>query len=255
MHWLGIAATAALFVYAWRRLAFAPSLRWKFLLALLGLTAYSNLQAFLMPDELLTPFGVFDMWFRHACFYAGQLFFFIFLNRIIFWASEDRTKAKRHEKIAVVAFLFLATLEWFSPHPAMAHHTVSLLVGDLTPYRVLLYLTDQGIQHIVAILFFILSLAILRSESLYAELLPSYLERRRVIMPFLAANTYFILLHVWEFLFESRHLFPFIPDEAGDYVEYAFFFAGMTFLAFAVRRLARSRSVFVSGSKTHETAV
>lgn len=232
-----VAATLALAVYAWRALRGTPAQRGWFLAALIGLTGYQTLQLFLHPDGLLTGYGVFDIWFRHLCFYAGQYGLFVFINRIIFHGLKDRTVPRRNERVALAAVLLLCALQLAAPHAAHAHHEVTLLTGEITPYRVLLYLTDQGLQHIIAVIFFLVSLAVLRSQSLYAELQPGTRARGRLILPFLIGNAGFISLHVWEFLIESRHLFPSMQGDAGEMVEYAFLFFGLILFLVGIRRL------------------
>src|SRR5687768_3527457 len=143
-EYAGLIATLAVAAYAWRSLRGTPALRVRFLAALLGLTAYLNLKLILHGEELLTPFGVFDIWFRHLFFYAGQYCFFIFVNRVIFHRPQDQKASRRREGAALLVLLLLSGLQLASPHGAHASHEVSLLAGDLTPYRFLLYLTDQG---------------------------------------------------------------------------------------------------------------
>jgi hypothetical protein len=232
-----IATTLALAAYAWRALRGMSAQRGWFLAALIGLTAYENLQLFLHPPILLSPAGVFAIWFRHVFFYAGQLCFFVFINRIIFQGFKDRTIPRRNERAAFLAFLLLSLLQLAMPHAAHAHHEVSLLTGELTPYHFLLYLTDQGLQHLIAIVFFLVSLAVLRSQNLYAQLQPGMPQRGRLIMPFLLGNVGFIAMHVWEFLVESRHLFASMQGGAGEMVEYAFFFFGLSLFLVGIRRL------------------
>jgi hypothetical protein len=236
-QYLGLAATLGLAVYGWRALRGTSSLRGWFLAALLGLTAYQNLAMLLHPMEEFSPYGIFDAWFRHLCFYLGQLCFFIFVNRIIFYRSADRSAPRRNERGALLAFLLLAGLQLAAPHQAHAHHEITLLTGELTPYRFLQYLTAQGAQHILAIIGFLVSLAVLRSQGVYAQLRPEAPKRARLIAPFLIGNASFIMLHVWEFLAESRHLFASLPESAVESIEYAFVFFGLAMFFLGIRRL------------------
>jgi len=237
LSYAGLAATLGVAIYAWRALRGTASLRGWFLASLIGLTGYQNLAPALHPAEFLSPQGIFDTWLRHAVFYAGQFCFFVFVNRVIFYRSTDRAARGRREGAALAALLFLSVLQLAAPHGAHAHHEVSLLSGEVTPYRVLLYLSDQGLQHIVAIVFFIISLAVLRSQSLYAQLRPEAPQRARFIAPFLAGNAAFISLHIWEFLAESRHLFASLPEDLIESCEYGFFFIGLILLCRGLRRL------------------
>jgi hypothetical protein len=232
--------TLAVFVFHRRRVG-RGVLRVYFLSSLVLLPAYLNLGLFLRAGELLSPVGVFDMWFRHAVFYLGQLFFFLFVMRLFALQLEKanaRTVPKAFARIMTVAYLALLLL----PHRAHATHSVNLFDPGPTPYGVLLFLTDQGIQHLLAVLFFFVTAAVIRAQSLYAGLGPV----KRVLNAFMLANACFILLHLWEYFTESLHLFPLTPETLGAAIEYAFQFGGILLMHRAAAGLGRARLVGVS---------
>lgn len=188
-----------------------------YLLALGLLPAYLNWKLFLDPEGLLTPLGLFDMWFRHLFFYSGQLFFFLFVLNLF------NIKIGRIQKtLMVLAYLFLLIL----PTAARAFHSVNILEIPATPYNLLLFLTDQGVQHILAIIFFFLTIAIVRTKSMYPGL--------GALNPFMIwlfiANGFFILIHIWEYLAESLHFFGFLSHDLVESIEFVFQYAGLLLL-------------------------
>lgn len=203
-----------------------------FLLALFCLPLYVQLEPIFHAEELLTSYGMFDMWFRHAVFYLGQVFFFLFVFRLL--SKDGIPTARRAKKIgkAVVAAYALFLL---LPTAARAAHEIDLFTLDPTPYNILLFLTDQGLQHVLAVLFFFFTIAIIRTQGLYR----GYEAVKSVVYAFFVANCFFILLHIWEYAVETQHLLPWLDDEAGEGVEFGIQYVGLILFYLAFRKWRR----------------
>jgi hypothetical protein len=235
-----LAATAAIAWYAARNLKDLKDLRLWFIVFLLGATSYKNLEPFIHPEELLTPYGVFGIWFRHAVFYAGQFGFFVLINRVIFAGLRPSDPVRRASRLPL-ALLVIGAAVGLLPHPTHAYHTVDLLAVGVTPYTFMLYLTDQGVQHVIAVVFFLLALGVLYSQSLYPALHLPAAVRRRIITPLATANLCFIAVHVWEFLLESRHVWPTVSEELIEMGEFVFILPGLALLLAGAAIIGRSK--------------
>lgn len=224
-----VVLSIGLTVFAWKKVS-KPHPQTFFRLAVILLPMYVNLKLFFAADTLLSPAGMFDIWFRHIFFYIGQWCFFQFVLKW-FSAHLDATQAKTTNAVRHFGtLLFLAFL--LMPHMAHASHTVKIFELPLTPYNVLLFVTDQGLQHILAILFFFFTIAITRTQAQYAGLQPL----KRVLYAFFVANGFFIMTHVWEYLFESQHLFSFVDYGAGEIFEGVLQFLALFLFYRAIRR-------------------
>lgn len=204
-----------------------------FLFAFALLPSYSHLTLFFETEDMLSPAGVFDMWFRHVFFYLGQLFFFLFIFRLLGDGTDARpprghTGSKRAAG-TVLGLLLLLLL----PSRAEAHHMVDIFALPLTPYNVMLFLTDQGVPHLLVILFFFLKIAIVRTQQLYKG---NEAAKQLVYFAFFA-DVWFIFLHIWEYLTESLHLFSSYVSTYGEPTEYLFQYTGIILLALVARRM------------------
>lgn len=227
-----LALWLALLVKLWRPLYASKTGRW-FLLAFMLLPAYKHLQFFRAEPDLLTGAGMTDMWGRHLAFYLGQLFFFLF----IFGLMAKYTPAGKPRKAKVAAGLLTAAYVAFLlvPTAARAVGSVDIFALPPTPYNVLLFATDEGIQHLLAILFFFLQIAIVRTQQLYS----GNDELKSFVNFCFLANACFIMLHIWEYCFETLGLIPFVSDDAGEAFELVFQFAGLALLYASGKRLIR----------------
>ncbi len=202
-----------------------------FLFACLLLPAYKNLEFFRMEPELLTPAGMTDMWVRHIVFYLGQLFFFLFIFRLL--AAQTPLGKPKRAKVAAGVLVAAYVAFLLVPTAARAIGTVDIFELPPTPYNILLFATDQGIQHLLAVLFFFLQIAIIRTQQLYVGN-----DRLKNFVNFcFLANALFILLHVWEYLFETLGLFPFVSDEGGEFGEFLCQLGGVALLFAAGKRV------------------
>lgn len=212
------------------RKALVRDARLPFLLTLIFLPSYLHWKFFIESDYVLATFGVFDIWFRHLSFYIGQFFFFLFVTKLLLHHVESAERAGVKKTLTRMLALFGAL---FLAAPSVAHaiHTVNIFSIPKTPYNILLYLTDQGVQHILVAVFFLINVAIVRAQALYAEMG----RVRRAIFFLFAGNACFLFLHMWEYITESLHLLS-IPHELVESIEWIFQYAGMIMLYVAVTR-------------------
>lgn len=233
---ISVVISVALLAFAWNKLAASP-LKLYFLLALGFLPLYLNLKLFLEADHLLSPAGVFDIWFRHFFFYVGQLCFFAFVSKI-FTESESGAGARAAKLVVSVLAALYAGLLIF-PQAVLAFHTVNIFQIPKTPYNIILFLTDEGVQHIVAILSFFIILSIARIQTSNTE----FAQFRKVTLQLLFANGFFVLVHFWEYLAESLHFFQFLTDEFVEGVEYMLQFSGLVFFFYFAFVYLKSKEI------------
>jgi hypothetical protein len=205
-------------------------------LALLCLPLYVHLEPILAAGELLTPYGLFDIWIRHAAFYLGQLFFFLFIFHFVS-LTVHRPGAKRAAKVmSALSIVFFLSLIALTP-ATHAAHTVDIFEIEQTPYNVLLFITDQGVQHILAILFFFLTIAAIRTQSLYV----GRESMKQLLYGFFLANSFFIAIHVWEYMAESQHLFPSLEHEVVELIEFGLQYVALALMFIPIRRVNATR--------------
>ncbi len=234
---ISIIATLGIFLYMRKVL---PESRYKktFLWLFPLLAAYTNWKLFLHPDDMLSNFGIFDMWFRHAFFYTGQWFLLVFFALLFESVAADSSNARSRSDYFRVFLPGLLLI--LIPTVIITLAVMNLKDVAFTLYNFIYFVTDYGIQHILALLFFFSTMAYVRSFALY----PEYRTVKNFLQWFAAANFFFIMLHLFEYTSETLHLFPWLSDATGENLEAVFQYAALFLTAVSAYKL--------SGIKTSE---
>lgn len=221
-------------IFALRAARNTPGLIY-FFLAFIFLPSYLNLKFFFGPIGFFKISGVIDSWLRHPPFYFGQLFFFLFVMSLVSLRLEEVEKKKVRLFIFLISLLYAVFLIF--PSFVFGYHGVNILNKPIAFFNMLLFLEDQGVQHILALLFFLLTFAIVRLKPFYAGLEPFI----KVASWFFIANTCFIIIHFLEYSLESLHLLPFLFSDLGEIIKFTFQYFGIIFLYIGVVRFVRLR--------------
>jgi len=232
---ISVVASIVVTVYCWRKVT-DRRLRALYLGALILLPSYTNWKLFVADGAEMTMAHVYEQWFKHVFFYSGQLCFFLFIVRYFEGGlpREFRGKNKVFAALMTVGYLFLLC----NPHSAHAAREMRLSDMQMTFPSIMLYLTDQGMQHVLALLFFFLAIAFVRAHALYSDAGP----RTKVIKLFFLANFFFILLHIWEYAVETQHLLPYLSDDIKESIEFIWQYAGLATFTVATMRLKRAEA-------------
>jgi hypothetical protein len=197
------------------------------------LPSYINLKILMHPEEILSPIGIFDMWFRHLSFYLGQWFIVLFLA-VFFenYISDDKgPSVKPNNTKFILPTLFFIIV----PTVIVSLAWMNINSTPITPTSFMYFITERGVQHILALLFFFSTAAYVRTLSLY----PRYAAVKNFFNWFFLANMFFIFLHIFEYTQETLHLFPSISDEAGENAEAFIQYTAILLLIFSATKLSR----------------
>ncbi len=163
--------------------------------------------------------GAFNEWAKHILFFAGQLFFYLFVYYLIrFHVAEQENKRDFDRPTAPPgAFVAGAVLpiqsglgEWFS------------------------FLTEQGLQHILTVPILLLTVAVVRVQYLVLE----SKAFKSALNIFLWASASFVAIHVGEFMVESQNIIPSLTDTI-EYIELLFFYIGILLLFLGIKKLRK----------------
>ncbi len=163
---------------------------------------------FFLSTMLFFPEGRVNDWLKHLPFFIGQLLFYFWLVSIFGKSSQPKTKGTAH---AVAVPATGGFTEWFN------------------------YLTDQGLQHIIALPFLILIIAVVRVR--YAYIQSSYLKSTLNLL--LLAAGFLTMIHVGEFVVESQGWLPFL-EKWIEQIEFVLYYLAIGLFAIGIKRLAKT---------------
>lgn len=163
--------------------------------------------SFTVSTVLFFPEGEIDEWLKHAPFYAGQLLYFFFMMQISLTSSNNRPKDLKKSM------------------------PIGIFLGGMGTIKSQV-LAERGIQHILAApIFLIVALVmLLRVFSLSSRTL------QVVIGYFLVAGASLSMIHVAEYMVETRGLLPVIHGEAIELIELVWFYLACSLFALGLRK-------------------
>lgn len=164
---------------------------------------------FMAPRISDFPIPLWGTWIKHGIFYVGQLFFFLFIRRVI--AVYNPTPQEIDAPSSQQPFSTLAVV-------AGAQAATST---STTSVNWMQYLTQQGMQHILGLPIFFMIASLIRVQ--YAFIASALLKS--VLNKMLLAAFCLTMLHVTEFTIESQHWFPLAPEVGQERIEHLWHFA------------------------------
>lgn len=225
---IGIIALLVVLIFIWRG-QMETLLKKDLVISLILLSSYKNLELFLHPSVMLSPYGIFDMWFRHFFFYLGQAYIFIFITHLFYLITkrEGLELSLNNFKVSYKNIV-IGSFTLFFVFFIIIYQSLKISEIPPTLYNVTYFITERGITHIMALIFFFLTIAVIRTYSLHS----SYKIVSNFLKWFFVANSFFIFLHVFEYLKETLGFFPSITDRAGENIE--IFFQYTAFIIFVI---------------------
>ncbi|MEK7519723.1 MAG: hypothetical protein AAB581_00550 [Patescibacteria group bacterium] len=210
--------TAVVVVWGWRMF---PDMRLRMQFGLMFLFFF--LSTILFGEE-----GGRNEWTRHTLFYAGEIFFYLFLvNLIKRYYREDKPLGSG----------FVTTTGTYAAAaggPALVSGSdgISWVTGMYE------FLTEQGLQHLLT-----LPLIIIIIYSIDVRWTNMSKTLRGVVNPFVIAVIGLVAAHVFEFIIESQGFLPILDGEPVEYIEFGCYYFGLIFFAAGMYRLKRFISV------------
>lgn len=164
--------------------------------------------SFTVSTVLFFPEGEIDEWLKHAPFYTGQLLYFFFMLQISLTISNNSRPKDVNKVMPIGVFL--------------GH------IGTIKSQ----VLAERGIQHILAApIFLIVALVMfIRVISVSSKTL------RVAIGYFLIAGASLSMIHVAEYLVETRGLLPLIHGEAIELIELVWFYLACGLFALGLKK-------------------
>jgi hypothetical protein len=160
--------------------------------------------------------GALWEWVKHVFFYAGQIFFYFFIRDTIRAHLKTKNTDLPHLRAGFALPVFFQ--DW---------------------KKLAVYVTEQGIQHFLAVpIYFAVSSIIYAQKSLIASS-----NVRKTLRFFEFAMLSFVMIHVGEFFVETHGLFPVLEGDPIEGVEFFWYFLSMFLIIFGVKRLAETRFV------------
>lgn len=200
---LSIITTLALVYYAWKKLA-SNTLRAYFIIMIVF---------FILP--MVMPFGETrtDTWMKHLLFYNGQFSLYMYLTHLIKSfkpASSENTPTKPPPSIAVAALISTqGTESWYN------------------------FLTDQGLEHFLALPLLFLIVTVIHIQYQYI----TDQAFKTVLNLCIAACTTLVMIHVGEFVVESQHILPFMEGDPVEITEFIWYFVALILFWFSIKKL------------------
>lgn len=199
---------------------------------LFGRTPKTVYFAVFMIGTYLTIAGIFDdeaisgTWIRHLIFYASQLFFYFFISNLI--AQETSGNLPHNHSTSaqpVVMAMFMSS-------------------ADLNPTSLKgwgVFMTNQGLQHILTAPLFFVIVAKIRMMSMALTS-----KNAKTAIYLLALSFFFVNLgllisiHIQEFLVESQRLIP-LPEDISELMETGWFLAAGIAIFVAFSKIAKAQ--------------
>lgn len=188
-----------LMIYGWVRLKHRRS---QIMFSLMLIFFLLSTVLFGTDDDLL-----FD-WLKHLLFFVGQLCFLLFLADVI------KRYFQNNQDVPVQS----------------GGVTLSINIGVL---GWLMFLTDQGIHHLLTVTFFLLITSYLRAQYVFIK----SVSFKNTLNTFMLAAGALTMIHFGEFLVESQKLLPLLDGGPIEIIEFIGFYLGLLFFFFGVRRL------------------
>lgn len=186
------------------------------------------------------PLGAYEYlaeWYKHLSFYISQIFFYLFLRRVI--KLNFTFNSKKVNKNIVERF------DEATGRQILSCLTVGAIpqVGALRQLSFLdwfTFLIHQGLLHILALPILFLIIAAIRVKYLYIE----SGSLKKILNFFMFAAIALIMIHISEFLIESQKLLPIVNTEGKfiEMIEFFWFYLGLLFFSFGVRKLVKLQS-------------
>lgn len=186
------------------------------------------------------PLGMHEYleeWYKHIPFYLSQIFFYLFLRRIV--KLNFSFNSKKVNKNIVERF-DEAIKQNILPCLSLSSVSRSSVWQQPLSSVWFKFLTQEGLQHILTLPVLFLIIAIVRIEYFYIE---SH-TLKKILNFFMFAAGMFVMIHISEFLVESQKLLPIIDPEGEfiEMIEFFWFYLGLLFFSFGIRKLVKLQS-------------
>ncbi len=198
-------ATLGVIIYGWKIMS-TRSIRALFA---------AMLVFFFLSTILFAKDSMLDTWLKHIVFFIGQFLFYIFLTAVIAFHTKKSAGASSWgtgEKsfLAGMAGIPLAmqseAMDWIE------------------------FITDQGVQHILALPLFFLIIATIELRYFFITS-PAF---RSLLNMFMFAAGSLVMIHAMEFIVESQGFIPALEGDPIEIMEFGWFYLGLFFFARAV---------------------
>jgi hypothetical protein len=156
---------------------------------------------FFLSTVLFFPEGVVNDWFKHLPFVVGQFFFYLLLGSFV--KSWQRSPTAPSPTAATA----LAVPTWFES------------------------LTEQGLQHILVLPFFLLIWGVVGIKGSQLNK-----NRRSHLNIWLLAGFFLTLIHIGEFLVESQGWMPFLDGDPIEVIEFIWYYLAIGTFFLALRK-------------------
>lgn len=176
---------------------------------------------FLLSVILFFPEGYISDWLKHIPFFIGQLLFCIFLWHCINHFMIDKDQSPAQGSVAqYVAGLGAGSYK-------IVEDTSSDWFG---------FITQQGVQHIIALPFLFLIISLIRVQYNFI----SSHQNKSILNMFLAAGVCLTIIHIGEFVVESQNWIPALEGETIEIIEFMWYYSALFLFFFALKRLNTS---------------
>ena len=194
------------------------------------------LASFLLSAVLFSNDNVLGTWLKHALFYIGQFFFYLFMVALI----------TDHNKSSGDAFETSAPKNPFTNggRGALTAAGMTSMTDSGTGYWID-FITDQGMQHMLTLpllLFVIMAIEI-------RYIFVTSKAFRSVVNAFMLAAAALMTVHLMEFIVESQGLMPFLEGDPIEILEFGWYYLGLFFFARGIFKLKNISTIRTPGTQ------
>ncbi len=164
---------------------------------------------FFLSTMLFFPEGRVNDWLKHIPFFIGQFLFYLWLESIFGKSAQNKFQTQGMAQVAVLPATGSFT-EWFN------------------------FLTDQGLQHIIVLPFYMLIMAVISVRFAYIQSTPL----RSTLNLLMLAALFLTMIHIGEFVVESQAWLPFLENWI-EIIEFLLYYLALGFFALGIKKLAQ----------------
>ncbi len=168
------------------------------------------LVVFFLSTMFFFPEGRINDWLKHIPFFIGQFLFYLWLESIFGKSAQNQSQTQGMAQVVALPATGSFT-EWFN------------------------FLTDHGIQHIIALPFYMLIMAAISVRFSYIQSTPF----RSTLNLLMLAALSLTMIHIGEFVVESQNWLPFLIDWI-ERIEFLLYYLALGLFALGIKKLAQT---------------